>query len=198
MKSAVFLDRDGVLIEDVHLLTHPEQIVIPSGVPGALKKLAEAGFKLIVVSNQPVVARGMVDEQGVRAVHEHMASLLKNSGAPSFDGIYFCPHHPNATLLLYRVNCDCRKPKSGMFLQAAKELGIDLRASFTVGDRITDIIAGAKAGCRTVLVQTGKHSEKPIETSEPLDTTIQPDHVCADLAKAAEWIVSQCKIMNAK
>jgi D-glycero-D-manno-heptose 1,7-bisphosphate phosphatase len=89
------------------------------------------------------------------------------------------------------VDCDCRKPKPGLLLKAARELNLDLRASFLVGDRITDIIAGAKAGCRTVQVQTGKHLEKPIETSEPLDTTIQPDHVCADLPAAVEWILKQ-------
>jgi D-glycero-D-manno-heptose 1,7-bisphosphate phosphatase len=188
---AIFLDRDGVLIEDTHLLTRPEQVVVLPGVPRALRTLAQASFKLVVVSNQPVVALGLVSEQDVRVVHEHMASLLRSAGSPPFDGIYFCPHHPNATLVSYRVDCDCRKPKPGMLLQAAKELGIDLRASFTVGDRITDIIAGAKAGCRTVLVQTGKHLEKPIETSEPLDTTIQPDHVCASLMAAAEWILKQ-------
>jgi D-glycero-D-manno-heptose 1,7-bisphosphate phosphatase len=191
MKPAVFLDRDGVLIEDVHLLTRPEQVVVLPGVSQALRALSQAGFKLIVVSNQPVVARGLVSEQDVRSVHEHMDSLLRSAGSPPLDAIYFCPHHPNATLPAYRVNCDCRKPKPGMFLRAAKELDIDLPASFTVGDRITDIIAGVKAGCRTVLVQTGKHLEKPIETSEPLDATIQPDHVCADLAAAAEWIANR-------
>lgn len=196
MNAAVFLDRDGVLIEDVHLLTRADQIVVLPGVPEALKKLVDAGFKLVVVSNQPVVSRGLVSEDGVRSVHQHMESLLQSAGAPPLDAIYFCPHHPKSTLPAYQVNCDCRKPKPGMFLQAAKELGIDLRASFTVGDRITDIIAGAKSGGRTVLVQTGKHMDKPIETSEPLDTTIQPDHVCSDLAAAAEWIVDQLKINN--
>ncbi len=198
MKPAVFLDRDGVLIEDVHLLTRPEQVVMPAGVPGALRALGAAGFKLIVVSNQPVVARGLATEPDVRAVHAHMESLFQSAGAPPLDGIYFCPHHPNATLPAYRLDCDCRKPKPGLFRRAAKELELDLGASFAVGDRITDIIAGAKAGCRTVLVQTGKHLEQPIETSEPLDLTIQPDHTCADLGAAVEWILKQCKIKNAK
>jgi D-glycero-D-manno-heptose 1,7-bisphosphate phosphatase len=189
MSRAVFLDRDGVLIEDVHLLTRPEQVVIPPDVPGALRALGEAGFKLVVVSNQPVVARGLASEPDVRAVNAHMESLLQRAGAPPLDGIYFCPHHPNATLTAYRVDCDCRKPRPGLLRRAAVELGIDLGASFAVGDRITDIMAGAKAGCRTVLVQTGRHEEKPIETSEPLDETIQPDHICADLAAAVEWIL---------
>lgn len=191
MSKAVFLDRDGVLIEDIHLLTRPEQVVIPSGVPGALKALGEAGFKLIVVSNQPVVARGLASEQDVHAVNAHLESLLKSAGVPPLDGIYICPHHPNATLPAYRVDCDCRKPGAGLFLRAAKELNLDLRASFAVGDRITDIIAGARAGCRTVLVQTGMHREKPIETSEPLNTAIQPDYTCADSAAAADWILKQ-------
>ena len=196
MSRAIFLDRDGVLIEDVHLLTRPEQVVIPSGVPGALRALGEAGFKLIVVSNQPVVARGLASEPEVRAVNAHMESLLQSAGAPPLDGVYFCPHHPKATLPAYRLDCDCRKPKPGLFQRAATELKLDLRASFVVGDRITDIIAGARAGCRTVLVQTGKHAEKPIETSEPLDPTIQPEHTSADLAAAVEWILKQCKMKN--
>lgn len=193
MNAAVFLDRDGVLIEDVHLLTRPEQVVIPAGVPGALRALGEAGFKLVVVSNQPVVARGLASESDVRAVHARMESLLQGAGALPLDGIYFCPHHPNATLPAYRVDCDCRKPKPGLLRRAAAELELDLGASFVVGDRITDIIAGARAGCRTVLVQTGKHHEQPIETSEPLDPTIQPDHTCADVPAAVAWILTQCK-----
>ncbi len=198
MKPAVFLDRDGVLIADVHLLTRPEQVVIPPGVPAALQALGKAGFKLVVVSNQPVVARGLASEADVRTVHAHIEALLQSAGAPLLAGVYFCPHHPNATLPAYRVVCDCRKPKAGLFQRAAAELAIDLGASFAVGDRITDIIAGARAGCRTVLVQTGKHLEPPIETSEALDLTIQPDHTCADLGAAVEWILKQCKMQNEK
>jgi D-glycero-D-manno-heptose 1,7-bisphosphate phosphatase len=192
--AAVFLDRDGVLIEDVHLLTRPEQVIVLPGVPQALQALGQAGFKLIVVSNQTVVARGLATEPEVQAVNVHLESLLQSAGAPPLDGIYICPHHPNATLPAYRVACDCRKPKPGLFLRAATELNLDLRTSFAVGDRITDIIAGAGAGCRTVLVQTGMHRAKPIETSEPLDTTLQPDYTGADLAAAAKWILSQCKM----
>src|SRR6185436_3550034 len=102
---------------------------------------------------------------------------------------YFCPHHPNASLPEWRADCECRKPRAGLLLQAAHEHNLDLTASFMAGDRITDIIAGARAGCRTVLLQTGKHLERPIETTEPLDTTVQPDHTCADLAAAVDWIL---------
>lgn len=189
MNRAVFLDRDGVIIEDVRLLTGPVQIRILGGVPQALRSLKEAGFNLIVISNQTVVARGLVTEQEVCAINAKMECLLEQAGGPHLDGFYFCPHHPNATLPAYRIACECRKPRPGLLLRAAREHNLNLGASFVVGDRITDIIAGSRAGCQTVLVQTGRHQEPPIETVEPLDESVQPDHVCADLKAAAEWIL---------
>ena len=190
MSTAIFLDRDGVLIEDVDLLANPGDIRILEGVPQALTSLKEAGFQLILISNQTVVARGLVTEQGVWAIHAEMERLLEQAGGPCLDGFYFCPHHPNATLPAYRIACECRKPRPGLLLRAAREHNLNLGASFVVGDRITDIIAGAKAGCRTVLVQTGEHQAPPIETVEPLDESVQPDHVCADLKAAAGWILA--------
>jgi len=189
LNRAVFLDRDGVIIEDVRLLTGPVQIRILGGVPQALRSLKEAGFNLIVISNQTVVARGLVTEQEVCAINAKMECLLEQAGGPHLDGFYFCPHHPNATLPAYRIACECRKPRPGLLLRAAREHNLNLGASFVVGDRITDIIAGSRAGCQTVLVQTGRHQEPPIETVEPLDESVQPDHVCADLKAAAEWIL---------
>lgn len=191
MRKAVFLDRDGVLVEDVDLLTRGDQLRLLTGVPSALSALRNAGFALVVVSNQPVVARGLVTEQEIEMIHAELDRLLLAAGGPAMDRYYFCPHHPKGTLPAYRLDCECRKPKPGLLLRAARELNLDLQRSFLVGDRITDIIAGVKAGCRTVLVQTGKHLEKPIETSEPLDTTISPEHICADLPAAVEWILKQ-------
>jgi D-glycero-D-manno-heptose 1,7-bisphosphate phosphatase len=130
----------------------------------------------------------LLSEDGVRVLHEYLQLQLLDAGAPQLDGWYFCPHHPKATLTSYRLDCECRKPQPGLLLRAAQELGLELTASFAVGDRITDIIAGWRARCRTILVQTGKHLEPPIETREPLDQTIQPDYVCADLQAAADWI----------
>ncbi len=198
MRRAVFLDRDGVLVEDVDLLTRADQLRLLPGVPSALNALQSAGFALVVVSNQPVVARGLATVQEVEAIHAELDGLIHAAGGPAMDRLYFCPHHPKGTLLAYRVDCDCRKPKPGLLLKAARELNLGLRASFMVGDRITDIIAGARAGCRTILVQTGKHLEKPIETSEPLDTTIEPDYVGADLPAAVEWVLKQCRMQNDK
>jgi D-glycero-D-manno-heptose 1,7-bisphosphate phosphatase len=187
----VFLDRDGVLIEDVHLLVRADQLQILPGVPAALHALRKGGFRLVVISNQAVVARGMATEEAVEAVHAALNQALLRAGAPEIERYYFCPHHPNATLPAYRVACDCRKPQPGLFLRAARDLGLELAASFAVGDRPTDIIAGRKAGCRTVWVQSGRHMEAPIETSQPIDQPVEPDWTCPDLAAAAEWILAQ-------
>ncbi len=190
MNSAVFLDRDGVLVEDVDLITRVEQFRILDGVPQALRRLQHAQFRVFVVSNQSVVARGLAAEKDVQALNVRLQELLEGAGGPHLDAWYFCPHHPRATVPAYRVNCDCRKPKPGLLLRAAREHDLDLAASFAVGDRITDIIAGSRAGCRTVLIQTGKHLDPPIETSEPLDVSIQPDYTCADLEAATRWILN--------
>ncbi len=191
MTNAVFFDRDGVLIRDVDLLTDRRDIYVLEKIAETLQKLKGAGFKLLVVTNQTVVARGLASAAEVDALNQEMERQIQQKGGPHFDGIYVCPHHPNATLVEYRKVCECRKPQPGLFFQAAREHEIDLPHSFMVGDRITDIIAGAKAGCRTVLVQTGKHSAAPIETSDPLDLSVQPDYICADLSEAAKWILNQ-------
>jgi D-glycero-D-manno-heptose 1,7-bisphosphate phosphatase len=153
-----------------------------------LSQLKAAGFTLVVVSNQAVVARGLVTESEVEAIHRHLAGLLQSAGAPPLDGWYFCPHHPNASLPAYRVDCDCRKPKPGLLQRAARELNLDMAVSFMVGDRPTDILAGHRAGCRTVLVETGKHNERPIETTERLPP-VTPEHRCPGLIEAAAWIL---------
>ena len=189
MRAAIFLDRDGVLIEDANLLTVAGGIQVLEGVPKALERLRANGFRLIVVSNQAVVARGLATEPEVESINRCIGELIEQGGGPRIDAFYFCPHHPKATLPAYRKVCDCRKPEPGMLLRAAREHEIDLKGSFMVGDRMTDVIAGAKAGARTVLIQTGQHTAPPIETTEPLDPSIKPDHVCGSLAEAAEWIL---------
>lgn len=189
-RGAIFLDRDGVIIEDVHLLTEPDRIRILDKVPEALIRLHRAGFALIVVSNQTVVSRGLMTERGVLDLHAQIEALLERAEGPHLDAFYFCPHHPAATLPIYRVACECRKPRPGLFLQAARDHHLDLSASFAVGDRMTDIVAGAEAGCRTVLVRTGKHQAPPIQLVEPLNESVKPDHICADLEAAAEWILA--------
>lgn len=178
-----------MLIEDADLLTDEAQIRIFEGVPDALRNLKSAGYRLIVVSNQPAIGRGLMNELDVLALQEEVNRCLTASGAPSLDAFYFCPHHPKATLFTYRLDCDCRKPNPGLILRASLEHDIALTLSFMIGDRITDIIAGARAGCRTVLVQTGKHLAPPIQTNELLDLSLHPDYTCPDLLAASRWIL---------
>ena len=187
---AVFLDRDGVLIEDVHLLTRVDQIRILPGVPEALRRLAQSCFRLVVITNQTVVARGLASESEVQAVHLELNRQLAVAGGPAIERFYVCPHHPKADLPAYRLQCACRKPAPGMILQAALELGIDPARSFTIGDRSSDIHAGHRAGTRTVLVLTGRHRDPAIESAETLDPSVQPDHTSPTLQHAANWILS--------
>jgi len=188
---AVFLDRDGVLIRDVDLLTEPSQIQTLAKVPDALQRLAAGGFRLIVVTNQTVVARGLATEAQVDQINATIAQSLVAQGAPPIDRFYVCPHHPNATLPAYQSDCQCRKPRPGMLLRAAQDYNLNLSASFLVGDRMSDIVAGAKAGCRTVMVHSGWHRAAPIQTVEPMDAGIQPDWICEDLLAAADWILNR-------
>jgi D-glycero-D-manno-heptose 1,7-bisphosphate phosphatase len=184
-----FMDRDGVLIEDVHLLVRPDQVRLAPGAASALAALRRGGFRVVVVTNQTVVARGLAEEKDVDRVHAEIDRQLAAAGPGRIDAYYVCPHHPNATRPAYRIDCDCRKPKPGLLLRAAAEHGIDLRASFMIGDRITDVIAGRVAGCGTIMVETGAHLEPPIETGEPIDPTVKPDRTCRDLAEAAAFIL---------
>jgi len=187
-RRAVFLDRDGVLVEDVGLILTPTDFRMLPGVPAGLRTLHEAGFALVVVSNQAVVARGLLTEAEVHALHHELQKLLEREGAPPLDEFRFCPHHPAATLPSYRMDCACRKPRPGMLLQAAVDLGLDLGGSFMVGDRPTDTQAGKQAGCRTIWLQSGRHEDAPIETTEPL-LNVKPSHICASLSEAAAWIL---------
>jgi D-glycero-D-manno-heptose 1,7-bisphosphate phosphatase len=184
---AIFLDRDGVLIEDSHLVTSIGQMRVLPGVAEALKLLKEAGFKLIVITNQPAIARGILDSARLEAMHQHLNSLFAD--AP-LDQFYFCPHHPEATVQDYRIHCECRKPKPGMLLQAASEMGIDLTRSFLVGDRLSDICAGFKAGVKTILVRSGCHEAPPI-ISDGFDANAKPDWEAQDLLEASRIILRE-------
>ena len=189
MNRCVFLDRDGVLVADNNLLTKAEDISIFDDVPAALTLLKEAGFYLIGISNQTVISRGLLTEKEMLTFNDQIDIAIINENGPQLDAFYYCPHHPNATLEAYRQDCDCRKPKPGLIIQAAEAYSIDLSQSFMVGDRITDIIAGQRAGCRTILLETGMHKATPIQTIEPLDVSVTPNYTCSTLQQAAEWII---------
>jgi len=152
LKKAVFLDRDGTINEESEYLYKIEDCRFLPGVKEAVKLLNEAGYLVVVVTNQSGVARGYYSESDLEKLHQHMAKEFADSGA-RIDAWYYCPHHPD--FHAESAICDCRKPLPGMLLVAADELGIDLCSSWMVGDKSADMEAGLAAGCRSILVRTG-------------------------------------------
>jgi histidinol-phosphate phosphatase family protein len=149
--KAVFLDRDGVLIEDTGYPDNPEAISLLPAVGDGLRALLAAGWRLVVVSNQSGVARGKFSVATLNAVNERVVALLEAEGV-TLDGLYFCPHHAEGGFPPYNIACDHRKPAPGMLRSAADELDLDLRSCWMIGDRETDVAAGRAAGCRTILI----------------------------------------------
>ena len=184
---AVFLDRDGTINKEVHHLSHVDQVHLLPNAAEAIKWLNEAGFKVVVITNQSVIARGIISEETLAEIHEVMIEKLAAQGA-RVDAVYYCPHHPTAGDGPLSISCDCRKPQPGMLLQAAAELNIALEHSFMVGDALSDLASGHAAGCRTALVRTGHgaKAEKQLNTH-----SIQPDYVAPDLLDAVRWILRQ-------
>ena len=183
-RPAVFLDRDGTIVREVGYLDSPSRMrLLPRAAQG-LRRLNEAGFTVVVVTNQAGVARGMFTEHDVAHVHAALRQRLARRGA-HLDAIYYCPHHPEASVPAYRMACRCRKPAPGMLLCAARELNLDLARSFAVGDGERDLLAGRRAGCATILVRTGYGAE----TETKLRGAAAPHYVARDLLDAAAWIV---------
>lgn len=154
-QKAVFLDRDGTINRYMGFLRNIDDFELIPGVAKAIKMINASGYLAVVVTNQPVIARGEVTVAELESIHYKMETLLGNEGA-YLDAIYYCPHHPNrgytGEIPELKINCDCRKPKPGMLLKAAKELNIDLQASWMIGDQENDITAGKTAGCKTALI----------------------------------------------
>jgi D-glycero-D-manno-heptose 1,7-bisphosphate phosphatase len=189
---AVFLDRDGTIVREVEYLARPEQLALLPGAAEGMRRLREAGYRgyrgyrLVIVTNQAGVARGYFDEDDVRRVHERLREMLREQGA-DVDAVYYCPHHPQGQGA-YRRECPCRKPGTGMFERAARELGLDLARSVVVGDKVTDLLPGVELGCRTVLVRTG-YGQSLLDAGALDDVPV--DHVSDDLLDTAEWVLSQ-------
>lgn len=173
---AVFVDRDGVLIRDRNYLGDPAGVSVYAGVPAALKSLRRAGFKIVVVSNQSGVARGLLTRRQVDAVHARLKSLLAAQGA-KWDALYWSPHGPKS-------RHPWRKPGIGMLLAARRRLGLDLSASYLVGDKTSDLECARRAGCAAVLVRTGKGGRDGEFRARPQKTS-------RGLAAAARWILSR-------
>ena len=172
-RPAVFLDRDGTITRYVEYCRRPEDLRLLPGAGAAIRRLNDAERLVVVVTNQSAIGRGWLTVAQLDAIHDKLRRSLRRFGA-RVDAIYHCPHHPDD-------GCACRKPRAGMFLRAARELGVELSASFSVGDRLLDVASGHAAGVRGVLLRCGH----PTEVVEG----VTPDHEAADLTAAVDWML---------
>ena len=190
-EQCVFFDRDRTIIEDPGYLTDPDAVKLLPGVDLAMRSLADEGFKLVIVTNQSAVARGMITEEGLEKIHEELRRQLAEKGA-KLDGIYYCPHHPEGTVEEYARDSVDRKPQPGMLLRAAKELNLDLPGSWMVGDSPRDVEAGQRAGCRTIRVRsTAEEGGEAAHMDAGGDEDAQADFTVRNLVDAARVIVRE-------
>jgi D-glycero-D-manno-heptose 1,7-bisphosphate phosphatase len=183
-RRAVFLDRDGTLIEERHYLGDPAGVALFAWTLPALERLRGTGLALVLVSNQSGVARGRFGEAELAAVQARLAALLA-AGGIRLDGVYYCPHHPAASVAAYRSDCDCRKPKPGLLTRAARELDLELAGSWVIGDKPEDMALAAGAGLRAVLVLSGQGATTAAAGGG------EGAQVCADLLAAALYIAQE-------
>lgn len=183
MSRAVFLDKDGTLIDDVPYNVDPERVTLARGAGSALRELKVHGYSLIVVSNQAGVALGRFSLQALSGVERRIQELLRPSGV-AIDAFYYCPHLPQATNVRYAVRCLCRKPQPGLLRQAARDRQLELAQSWLIGDILDDVEAGNRAGCHSVLVDNGN------ETEWRLGMHRQPYHLARSLHDAVSQILA--------
>lgn len=191
-RPAVFLDRDGTLNREVHYLRRLRDLRLLPGSAAAVRKLDAAGFAVVVVTNQSGVARGLIAPETLDAIHRTIGERLARAGA-RLAGIYVCPHHPTAGQPPLRRRCRCRKPAPGLVERARRELGLDLRRSYTVGDTVADLGLAAATGTRAVLVRTG-HGRTTEATLAP---TARIAHVASNFRAAADWIIDDARKASA-
>jgi len=187
LKPAVFLDRDGTINEQMGYINHIDRFHLLNGAAEGIKMLNDADIPVVVVTNQSGLARGYFPESLLTEVNGKMEKLLAEQGA-HVDAVYICPHHPEAKQEQYRVACECRKPGTGLLEKAAADLGLDLKKSFMVGDRWSDLKCGARVGAVPVLVLTG-YGRGDLQYIGPYQD-IQPTFIAEDLREAAVWILN--------
>ena len=189
---AVFLDRDDTIIEDAVYLSDPESIKLLPGVGLAVKSLRQAGYKIVVVTNQSGIARGLLTEDTLERIHSRLRQMLIDQGA-MLDAIYYCPFHPEGTVEKYKRESDLRKPGPGMFIKASEQLNIDLENSWMIGDSSRDVAAGQAAGCRTIRL-------RPRDPGKPFSNEADrhpADFVARNLVEAAKIILNSHKNQSA-
>ncbi len=195
MNRAVFLDRDGVINEEPpHNAHRLDQLKLISGAIEAVRLLNSNEFIVVVVTNQGGIAHGYFHEKDTKIFNKAIEDFMAKENA-YFDAIYYCPHHSDAEIERYRIECECRKPRPGMLIRAQQEFNIDFKQSFIVGDRLTDIEAGKRVGCKTIMVRTGYGAE------ELNSNHVECDYIANDLHDAVENILHlshnrKCQILD--
>ena len=184
LTPAVFVDRDGTLIEEVGYLDRLERFAMFPWTIDAVRLMNRAGYRVVVVTNQAGVAHGMFEEAFVHETHRHIDRELASAGA-RVDGYYYCPHHPNAAVEKYRIKCDCRKPGTGMIRSAAADLSLDLARSYVIGDRWLDIELAQASGAAGILVLTGYGGTEAAHPRPGVAATA----IVGNLIEAAAWIL---------
>lgn len=187
LKKAVFFDRDGTINEEVGYIRDINNLKLINGAAGSIQKLKNAGYLAILITNQSGPARGYYSEEWVNQLNLRVQELLKENGT-FLDGVYYCPHLPDGSVPEYSIECDCRKPNTGLFLKAVEDFGIDLKSSYMIGDKATDVEAGHNAGCISILLKTG-YGENVLNGT--YQTVPDADYVAQDINDAAEWILSR-------
>jgi histidinol-phosphate phosphatase family protein len=183
LSKALFVDKDGTIIEDLPYNVDPAKIRFMPGVPEGLRLVHAAGYRIIVVTNQSGIARGYFTEEELAAASRRIAGMMAEAGVP-LAGFYFCPHLPGGVIPGYDIACSCRKPQPGLIVRAAREHAIDVTRSWIAGDILNDVEAGHRAGCRAVMIDTGK------ETEWVLSRERLPDHIVPDFLAAARVIAA--------
>lgn len=183
---AVFLDRDGTINVEAGYLRELESLVLMPGAGAALKRLNERGIDTVLVTNQSGPARGYYPESWIGELHGRLISLLAGEGA-HLDHLYYCPHLPEGTVTEFSGPCRCRKPEPGMLLDAAAAHGYDLKRSYMIGDKATDVEVGHRVGARTVLLRSG-FGEQVL--SGTYQWPVTPDHVADTLVDAIDWVLN--------
>jgi D-glycero-D-manno-heptose 1,7-bisphosphate phosphatase len=186
--KAVLLDRDGTLIKEKGYITSAKQVEIFSTAPKALRKLAKAGFKLIIFTNQGAIAKGLITEKELAKINNLVDGIYKSKGV-KFEKIYYCPHHPEGTIAKYTRVCGCRKPATGMLKNARRDFNIDFKKSFVIGDTMRDMESGYKMGAKTILVLTGYG--RKIRNSLTNKQRKMISHVARNISSAAKWILGR-------
>lgn len=185
-RRAVFLDRDGTLIQEAGYLNDLDRLIFFPYTVDAVRLLNRGGFAVVLLTNQAGIARGIVTPEFVALAHEHISQRLAAGGA-TLDAAYYCPHHPDGIIEGLNRRCACRKPQPGMLLQAAADMNLDLSRSFVVGDRWHDVKSGQNAGARSVLVRTG-YGRREEQLPEP---GVEASAISDNLIEAAAWILGQ-------